>query len=206
MNRTKNEGRLNLVLKVLVAHDAMSGEEADRAKEAYLSLANSSAAKAEAEKYTNGERLDDLWLNKILKVDSSAELIKMVRNILVLSHGQATVESGFSINDATIVENQLEKTLIAYRRVYDHVLRLKVPVHELAISSGMMNAVKCSRSRYHSSLQKEKDVKSQRENEQEKERKRLREELIEKQEQQKKLRRESEALEKEINLLRQKRV
>ena len=125
---------------------------------------------------------------------------------MILSHGQATVESGFSIYDSTIVENQLEATLISYRRVYDHILRLKVPADQFVVSRGLINAVKASKSRYRSSLQKGKDDETPKARERVDERKRIREEIIEKEEQQKRLKKDSETLEKEINLPKQRKV
>lgn len=41
--------------------------------------------------------------------------------VLVLSHGQASVERGFSINKELIVENQKELSLVAQRLIVDHV-------------------------------------------------------------------------------------
>ena len=36
-----------------------------------------------------------------------------------MSHGQASVESGFSVNQSMLVENLQEESLIAQRQVYD---------------------------------------------------------------------------------------
>ena len=104
------------------------------------------------------------------------------------------------------VENQLEETLISYRKVYYHVLGWKVPVDQFVVSRCLINAVKASRSRYRSSLQKEKDDETQKAREKEDERKRIREEIIQKQEQQKRLKKDSETLEKEINFLKQRKL
>jgi len=40
---------------------------------------------------------------------------------MVLSHRQATVESGFSTNKRILVENQAEETLVGQRHVHDAV-------------------------------------------------------------------------------------
>lgn len=45
----------------------------------------------------------------------------MVKMLLVLSHGQASVESGFSINKELIVENQKEASLVAQRLIVGHI-------------------------------------------------------------------------------------
>ena len=41
--------------------------------------------------------------------------------ILVLSHGNAAVESGFSVNDDMLVENLHEASLVAQRIVYNSI-------------------------------------------------------------------------------------
>jgi len=41
--------------------------------------------------------------------------------LLVLSHGQASVESGFSVNEATLQTNMRERSLVAQRSVFDFV-------------------------------------------------------------------------------------
>ena len=41
--------------------------------------------------------------------------------ILILSHGNATVERGFSINAHCLVENQHEQSLVAQRSIYDAI-------------------------------------------------------------------------------------
>lgn len=45
----------------------------------------------------------------------------VVKLLLILSHGQATVERGFSVNKEVMVENLKEHSLIAQRVIHDHV-------------------------------------------------------------------------------------
>lgn len=46
---------------------------------------------------------------------------KVVRNLLLLSHGQATVERGFSFNKQIKVENLHERSFITQQIVDDHI-------------------------------------------------------------------------------------
>ena len=50
----------------------------------------------------------------------------VVQKLLVLSHEQATVERGFSINKEVVVENQTLQSLVARRIVKDHIHLSKV--------------------------------------------------------------------------------
>ena len=49
-----------------------------------------------------------------------------VQVLLVLSHGQATVERGFSINKEVVVENQQLQSLLAQRIIKDTLTLSKV--------------------------------------------------------------------------------
>lgn len=67
------------------------------------------------------DRLDEFGLS-ILKENLSARALHtFIRKILTLSHGQASIERGFSINKDAIVENQKESSLIAQSLVYDSI-------------------------------------------------------------------------------------
>jgi len=48
-------------------------------------------------------------------------LWQVIKLTLILSHGNAAVESGFSINNDMLVENLLEDSLVGQRIVYDSV-------------------------------------------------------------------------------------
>jgi len=45
----------------------------------------------------------------------------VIKLLLLTSHGQATVERGFSVNKEVAVENLTERSFIAQRIIYDHI-------------------------------------------------------------------------------------
>ena len=59
------------------------------------------------------KRGDTLFFEYIAK-ESYKSLFSVVKLILVLSHGQARVERGFSVNKEVEVENLKEHTLVAH--------------------------------------------------------------------------------------------
>mgnify|MGYP001602198842 CR=1 FL=1 len=67
------------------------------------------------------------------------ELWQVVRGLLLLSHGQASVERGFSINREISVPNLQERSFVAQRIVVDHILSvggvLEVNLDKKLISS-----------------------------------------------------------------------
>jgi len=57
-------------------------------------------------------------------MNRSKKLLSFLKKVLILSHGNAFVERGFSINKEVIVENQLAKSLVAQRQIYDAIQAL----------------------------------------------------------------------------------
>lgn len=78
-----------------------------------------------------------------------------------MSHGNAFVERGFSINKEVIVENQLAKSLVAQRQVYDAIQSLG-GLDNIIIDKEMLHKARNARSLYNEALEeirKEKQIK-----------------------------------------------
>ena len=58
-------------------------------------------------------------------------------NLLILSHGQATGEKGFSINRLIVVDNMKEASFIAQRSIHDHILHIRV-IDALVVSKALL--------------------------------------------------------------------
>ncbi|XP_069109872.1 uncharacterized protein [Argopecten irradians] len=103
-------------------------------------------------------RLDE-FLSVHLDKQQYKELFEVVKLLLILSHGQATVERGFSINKKLEVENMKEHTLVAQRLICDFVNNfggvLKVP-----ITKELLASARNARHRYKQYLDEEKERKS----------------------------------------------
>ena len=69
----------------------------------------------------------------------------------MLSHGQATVERGFSINKEVVVENQTLQSLVARRIVKDHIHFVQ-GVDKVDITHSMIVSVRGARARYMNDL------------------------------------------------------
>ena len=65
------------------------------------------------------DRLDDFHSKNIGQRAEYKDLFSVVKIVLTLSHGNAFVESGFSVNEDMLVENLQEESLISQRQVYD---------------------------------------------------------------------------------------
>jgi len=53
--------------------------------------------------------------------ESYSKLWKIVKMLLVLSHDQASMERGFSVNRQTEIDNMQEETFVAKRLIYNYV-------------------------------------------------------------------------------------
>ena len=85
------------------------------------------------------------------------ELQKVVRLLLLLSHGQAQVERGFSVNKETMVTNIQEKSLIAKRTVCDYLTSIG-GFKKLVITNGMRMAAASARSAYRAHLEEAEET------------------------------------------------
>ena len=80
--------------------------------------------------------------------------------VLIFSHGQASVESGFSINSSIIVENLREESLVAERLIYDSVNYLGVikKIDTIPINKEMLKSGKDSNRNYKIALDKREEA------------------------------------------------
>ena len=65
-----------------------------------------------------------------------------------MSHGQSTIERGFSVNKEYIKENQSENCLVSLRIVYNHLTSKKVTASSITITADMMKSVRSVLLRY----------------------------------------------------------
>ena len=70
-----------------------------------------------------------------------SELWKLFKILLILSHGQAQVEHGFSVNKNLLVENQHTTTLTAQRIIHDHMVYHELESSNLTIMAKLLSHV-----------------------------------------------------------------
>lgn len=100
------------------------------------------------------------------RVDSSlhkamngyAELWSFVEKLLLLSHGQATVERGFSIKKEVEMCNMTEDTIVAQRLICNYV-RMCGGVVKVPLTKELLNECATARSRYRIFLEDERKKK-----------------------------------------------
>lgn len=129
--------RFNKLLEHLVTCGWISGALADRAASQYGDICSTLKTRLENFKRKD-QRLDDFWVRLLSEMEAE-ELKTVVKLVLILSHGNAEVERGFSVNKECLQDNMTESTLIGFRTVYDTVQKMggidKVPITKSLLHS-----------------------------------------------------------------------
>ena len=84
--------------------------------------------------------------------------------ICSMSHGQACIERGFSVNTEVLDPNMEELSLKSQRLIYDQILASEVKVHELKITKDLVKECKLAHRRYTEHLSARKDNQKAEEN------------------------------------------
>lgn len=161
--------RLSRLLKIFVEDQIISGLTADKIDQEYKSLCEQSIVVEKMKNFDQStNRLDHFWLGIInaCNEENYKNLLFLIKHVLVLYHGNAAVERGFSVNKDCIVENQKPKSLIAQRIIYDSINSVG-GIENVTINKKMILAVRNAPSLYKEALAKEK--KSRQKDEAEKE-------------------------------------
>ncbi|XP_075744803.1 uncharacterized protein LOC142803566 [Rhipicephalus microplus] len=144
------------VLDALIAVGRLGEHERDSVLGEYTELLQEKKHNLQQfDKHTLG--LDEFYL-ELLKGDSSyMHLWKVIRLLLILSHGQATVERGFSVNRQVSVENLKDISYVSQRIVCDAVSKAG-GILNVAITKELRKSVAAAHNRYRAYLE---DTKKQ---------------------------------------------
>jgi hypothetical protein len=111
------------------------------------------------------DRLDTFFSQYMGHNEDYSLLWSLARTLLMLSHGQATVERGFSVNKEVMLVNMHEKTVVAKRLICDHVASVG-GLSNVSISSGLLIAAAGARTKYRLFLEEKAELEKQKSNKQ----------------------------------------
>lgn len=100
-------------------------------------------------------RVDEFLHSFMTRDQKYQKLWMVVKQILILSHGQSTVERGFSINKQVVADNQQQQNLVAQRIVCDYINHVG-GVLKVDIDQGLMASCTAARQRYQNYLDDER--------------------------------------------------
>ena len=102
-------------------------------------------------------RIDDFY-SKTVGIAKYKELSFILKLLLIMSHGQAAVERGFSPN-AILKTNMSPETVVSKRMIKDHMLSFNLKPYTIEITNPLIVVFKSSRRRYVIHLEEEKKKK-----------------------------------------------
>jgi hypothetical protein len=138
--------RLDLLLGILHEKCHVSGTIADQAKRQFQLLVQDPDFLLKCKRFQFCHRLDDFYFSNVGTQKEYDELWTVIRLILILSHGNGHVESGFSINSDLLVPNLKQETIQSQRIVYDAVTKAGGAL-QIAINDDLRKSVSCARQR-----------------------------------------------------------
>ena len=165
--------RFKKVVTQLVSVRRIKESDCDAIIQEYTSFLDNIPAFG-SEKFSNlnvsTDRLDELF-STYMNTHRYQKLFKVVQLLLVLSHGQASVERGFSVNKELEVENLANQSLVAQRLMCDHINAVG-GIFNVSITQPLLTSCSAARKRY------ERYLEQQRQNNQSEEGSRKRKSLL----------------------------
>ncbi|KAJ8666914.1 hypothetical protein QAD02_008576 [Eretmocerus hayati] len=158
------ESRLSLALTKLVRLKTVASSKAEFIEREFSELLSLSSTKNELKLAVKTKpRLDSFWMKLIANHGESnySNLIYLLKKVFILSHGNAALERGFSVNKECLADNQTEGSLVARRIICDTINATEKDAHEYIIDKDLINDVKSSSSRYKSDLAKKQKNKEE---------------------------------------------
>ena len=160
------ERKFNCLLEILYTTQHLSGKSVEEAKTEFPKFIQEIVI-CHKEEFLGFDiadhRLDSFYFKFLEGKPSLSNLSEVLKMILTLSHGQASVERGFSVNKTILVENLKEESLIAQRIILDYLRANDLDVHEVQITPGLRRSVKSSRQKYGAYLEdmKKKEIQTE---------------------------------------------
>lgn len=152
LEKSKSEDNAKNMIGYLFDKNIITSELAEKSRMQYSELLFNSDFLLACQNYSSTIRLDKFYFNWVGCNNQYPDLWIVIKHILILSHGNAAVESGFSVNKNILVENMLENSLIAQRRIYDSVKNDENGLMNFEITKEMRKYVKNSHQRYKEAL------------------------------------------------------
>ena len=138
------------VLQRLIETRWKTSEEADTVLAQYRKLA-SDAKKYHLDKFSSfrigTDRLDS-FLFTVLHEQKESQHLWITVQLLTLSHGQATVERGFSVIKEVLTPNLQETSLVAIRLVHSSMLAAKCKIADFVVSDALLKSCTHAYNRY----------------------------------------------------------
>ena len=143
------------VLQCLVDAERISVGDADQLFEDFSDWATCASSSTAFKNFCQeDDTVDSLYYANFPK-EQYPVLWGILKELLLLSHGQAAVERGFSLGKAVAKENQLPETIVKMRLVKDHIVAVGGIKH-VVVTNEMLTMVSSAHQKYMEDLERKK--------------------------------------------------
>ena len=140
------KSRLTKLLSILTENDRINGSTGDVVLSEFKEIITLPEIIEAAKSYLRTEtRIDHFWRENAGKNYKNFMLV--VKIICCLSHGNANLDCGFSVNSECLFENMHEESVVARRQVYDPILNIG-GVENFAISKSLIHSARNAHPRW----------------------------------------------------------
>lgn len=151
-------GKFKRILTVLVNSNRVRDENCDSVLQQYSTFLVPIIGSDLFSSFNSNVHRVDEFFSTHMTGENYAALFDIVKVLLVLSHGQASAERGFSVHKEIEAENLHEHSLVAQRVICDH-LRAVGGVLNVQVTKKLLSAAASSRQKYEKYLQEERNKK-----------------------------------------------
>ena len=123
-----------------------------------VTVASNNSTFASFDPNETNARVDELLHKFMANNQHYRSVWRVVSDLLLLSHGQASVERGFSVNRQIEVENLHEESVVAQRLVCDHINNAG-GIHKVYVSKQLLISAASARQKYMAHLDERKRAK-----------------------------------------------
>lgn len=152
--------KMKRILEILVEARRLKSAECDEVTYQFGQFLDYCEDNPDFENFDPSEptsRVDTLLYEHMAGDKQLAKVWSVVKLLLLMSHGQATVERGFSVNKEVAVENLTERSLIAQRIINDYIVSVG-GLANVKISKQLLMSSAGARQKYLSYLDEQKKI------------------------------------------------
>ena len=196
--------RFKSLCNALLDTNRITTTVADKALRQWETLVQSGDCKSRVKDFGNlanadpNKRLDIFFRGLLNQKDEFQELYTIVKMVLILSHGNAEVERGFSVNKLVLKDNMHERSLVSQRIVHQAIPKDGKRYLDIDINKQMIADVRSAWRRREQYLEERRQKKSDEERAAE-QNKRKRAEIMELEEKKRKINEESSMVVKSLD-------
>jgi hypothetical protein len=149
--------RFKRLVYSLTSRSIVKAHEGDESIIAFQRVIDSPTYQSQFRAYKDeNKRLDHFYFRAVDIQQHSPSLSRVIQVVMVMFHGQADVERGFSTNSGLLQNNMQELTIISRRRIKDYLYANSIHAYEVNLTTDLMQSVRAASSGYRVYLSEKK--------------------------------------------------